>query len=108
MDRNLLRGKSGDELNVIFVAHLDVVAVSSLHRMARDSMAAWLQKNGEEAVRVFPYNPPVCLFPGSALKLTSDSEASCTLRLELAGRTINRKNCEWAYSLTLKEPEVKP
>lgn len=90
------------------LAYLDVVVVSSLHRVACDSMAAWLQKNGEETVRVFPYNPPVCLLPGSALKWTLDWDASCILRLELKGRTFNRKNCEWAYSLTLKEPEVKP
>ncbi len=87
---------------------MDVVAVSSLHRVACDSMVAWLQKNGEETVRVFPYNPPVCLLPGSVLELTSDSEASCILCLELEGRTFKRKNCEWGYGLTLEEPEAKP
>ena len=90
------------------LAYWDVVVVSSLHRVACDSMVAWLQKNGEETVRVFPYNPPVCLFPGSVLELTSDYEASCTLRLELEGRTFKGKNCEWEYGITFEELEAKP
>ena len=49
-----------------------------------------------------------CLLPESALELTSDSEASCILRLELEGRTFKRKTCEWGYGLTLEEPEAKP